>query len=213
MPLSTCHTPVLVPSTLKVSSGPGASRRAHSPLFGLLLLVHVLLPLCSKAVSFEPLSVEALTRQAELVLQGTVLSKTIQRDPTGRIYTAVEVQVSEVWKGAVGVSPFLIVHGGGVLGDEQATVSGQVHYDVGEEVVAFLVRNARGEGVTLGLMQGKFHVWRDPRTGTRYAMNPFNGVGGPGPKQASFKTTAPAKPGLAALPLVELKNRVTEATR
>ena len=45
----------------------------------------------------------------------------------------------------------------------------------GEEFVAFLVFNPRGEPVTIGLAQGKFHVWRDPQTGEKFANNLFHG--------------------------------------
>ena len=45
---------------------------------------------------------------------------------------------------------FTIVHGGGILGDRRVIVSDQVTFQPGEEVVAFLVLNQRGEGVTLG---------------------------------------------------------------
>jgi hypothetical protein len=162
-------------------------------------------------VLFQPLAIESLTRQADLVLQGTVLSKTVQRDPTGRIYTAVELKVAEVWKGAIGNDPFLIVHGGGVLGEEESVVSGQVQYEVGEEVVAFLVHNQRGEGVTLGLMQGKFHVWQDARTGTRLAANPFHGILEPTGSNVSAKSAGVTAPLPGTLTLPELKRRVMEA--
>src|SRR2546425_6240991 len=129
----------------------------------------------SLAVLMEPLSVEELTKQSSLILHGTVLSKTCQRDPQGRIYTKVELDVAEVWQGSLSTKRFTIVHGGGILGDKQVVVSGQVEYGIGEEVVAFLVLNQRGEGVTLGLKQGKFRVWKDVKTGDVLAQNPFHG--------------------------------------
>src|SRR5206468_54907 len=101
----------------------------------------------------------------------TVLSKSCQRDPSGRIFTKVELQVAETWKGSLTTNRISIVHGGGILGDQKTTVSGQVDYGIGEEVVAFLVLNPRGEAVTLGLSQGKFHIRRDRGTGERLAHN------------------------------------------
>ena len=139
-----------------------------------LALLTLAMPLA--AVVFTPLSIEQLAAQSQLILQGTVFSKTCQRDGTGRIYTSVELQVSEVWKGRISTNRFLIVHGGGTLGRERLTVSGQVDFQIGEEVVAFLVINPRGEGVSLGLAQGKFHVWQDRATGQKFADNPFHGV-------------------------------------
>jgi hypothetical protein len=177
------------------------------------LLIFGFCPWRATATLFDPLPIESLATEADLVLQGTVLSKSCQRDPAGRIYTRIELQVAEVWKGSIPGSPFIIVHGGGVLGEEQRIVSGQVQYEVGEEVVAFLVRNSRGEGVTLGLMQGKFHVWKDAATGSKYVVSPFHGF----PKNAlqAMKLKSPAQPGPSSGPLglAELKKRVREAQR
>lgn len=191
----------------------GQTRHLHSragPVIGFLFLVAALLPLCVKAVIFEPLSIQDLTRQADLVLQGTVLSKSCQRDPAGRLYTRIDLQVSDVFKGALSGSPFVIVHGGGILGDRQSTVAGQVEYNVGEEVVVFLVRNQRGEGVTLGLMQGKFHVWTDPATHAKFAASPFHGLP---PAVAAVAPRTRSTGGADALRLSDLKRQVLEACR
>jgi len=142
------------------------------------VLLVFFLELCSfnlLAVEMLPLSVEDLSQRADLVLQGTVTSKTCLQDPDGRIVTHVQLAVSEVWKGTVITNSFTIVHGGGTIGDTRAEVSGQVEYSVGEEVVAFLVLNKRGEGVTIGLAQGKFHVWKDKTTGEKFVHNIFHG--------------------------------------
>lgn len=69
-----------------------------------------------------------------------------------------------------------IVQSGGTVGDVREEVSGEEQCGVGEEFVAFLVFNSRGEPVTVGLAQGKFHVWRDKPTGEAFAHNPFHGV-------------------------------------
>lgn len=173
----------------------------------------VLLPFSTAAIVMDPLSVETLTAQADVIVHGTVLSRTCQRDPAGRIYTKVELRVAEVWKGAISGSPFLIVHGGGILGDEQARVSAQVQYAIGEEVVAFLVRNERGEGVTVGLVQGKFRVWKDAAGGTPYVVSPFHGV----PEGAKSLLARPAGARASAVPtpirLEDLKRQVQEALR
>jgi hypothetical protein len=126
-----------------------------------------------RAVQMDPLTIEAMAEQSALILRGTVLSRTCLRDPVGRIYTKVELDVAEVWKGTLATNRFTVVHGGGILGEEKAVVSGQAEYEPGEEVVVFLVLNQRGEGVTRGLAQGKFHVWED--AGEQFASNPFHG--------------------------------------
>lgn len=171
------------------------------------------LPLSTSAIVLEPLSVDTLSAQADVVLHGVVLSNTCQRDPSGRIYTKVELRVTDIWKGAISGSPFVIVHGGGVLGDRQASVPAQVQYDIGEEVVAFLVRNERGEGVTVGLMQGKFRVWQEAVGGTRYVVNPFHGVPEQVGNRAARQGVAKASAAPAPIRLTDLKRQVQEAHR
>lgn len=110
----------------------------------------------------RPLAVSELAGKADLIVEGRVLGKVSLRDDAGRIYTKVQIHVSEVWKGSPPASStsnlLTIVQGGGTVGDVREEVSGQVQYDLGEEVVAFLLINPRGEPVTIGLAQGKFHV-------------------------------------------------------
>lgn len=158
-----------------------------------------------RAVQMRPLSIEQLADQSALVVRGTVLSESCQRDPAGRIYTKIELQVGEVWKGALATNRFTIVHGGGILGGEKSVVSGQVEYGIGEEVVAFLVLNQRGEGVTLGLAQGKFHVWQEPGTGERLVHNPFHGASDTRGRAVSRDARLRATQRLT---LTELKRRV-----
>ena len=164
------------------------------------------------ATQFTPARIDALTAKAQLVLFGTVLSKRCQADEAGRIYTKVDLQVAEVWKGALVTNRFTVVHGGGVLGERKVVVSGQADYQVGEEVVVFLVVNQRGEGVSLGLAQGKFQIRPDPATGEKRAHHPGNGL--PPPTRALEKPKARAVT-LQSMPanglkLADLKKQVTQ---
>ena len=167
---------------------------------GLLLLSPPL-----RADQMVPLSVDWLAAKAQLILHGKVLSAAVHRDAEGRIYTAVQLQVDEVWKGSLATNQFTIVHGGGVLGDEIAVVSGQANYEVGEEVVAFLVLNQRGEGVSIGLSQGKFHIGKDPATGEKLAHNRFHGLSPTTPNPSANGTSAARV--LNRLTLADLKRR------
>jgi hypothetical protein len=90
----------------------------------LLIFLTCVLVSSLRAIQFTPLSIEQLTRESALVVQATVLSKSCQRDPAGRIFTKVELEVKDVWKGALPTNRLTIVHGGGILGDRKATVSG-----------------------------------------------------------------------------------------
>jgi hypothetical protein len=70
--------------------------------------------------------------------------------------------------------------------------------------VAFLIFNPRGEPVTIGLTQGKFHVWRDQQTGEKYARNLFHGE----PEKSSGAASQTRHP----LRLSELKQQVQQIT-
>jgi len=158
------------------------------------------------AVLMRPLAIDELARKADLIVQGTVLDKTCLRDDAGRIYTRVNIRVAEVWKGVLPTNApppgLTIVQGGGTVGDVREEVSGDVQYDAGEEFVAFLVYNSRGEPVTIGLAQGKFHVWRDPQTGEKFAHNLFHGQ----PEPAVGNNRNPSAP----LPVSKLKSQVQQ---
>lgn len=178
-----------------------------------------LAPLTLRATLMTPLEVEELSQRAELILHGTVTAKSCHRSDAGRIYTRVEFQINEVWKGKVTTNTFTIVHSGGTFGNIRTRVSGQVEYTVGEETVAFLLVNSRGEGVTLGLAQGKFRVWQDQTTGEKFAHNIFHGTSA---ASATPPKQSPAAPGKSAtapppergrLTFTELASRAKGAAR
>lgn len=113
------------------------------------------------ATQFLPLPVDELTRAADVILQGEVVSRTCDRDSRGRLTTRIELAVSEVWKGP-SAEKLTVIQAGGTLGDQRQFVTGQPEYRIGEKVVAFLALNHAGEGVTLGLAHGKFSLSRPP---------------------------------------------------
>lgn len=160
------------------------------------------------AEPLRPMPIEALVSRADLVLHGTVISKQSRRDPEGRIYTRLEVLADEVWKGVLPANPMVIVHGGGVIGEETVSVSDQVSYRDGEEVVAFLRINRRHEGVTLSLAQGKFSVMPGP-AGEKYVGSPYLGIGARPPGTATPNLSpAPARPDDSTWTLSHFRRRV-----
>ncbi len=140
-----------------------------------MMLGLVVGPLLSHAAWFLPLSVEALTESADLVVRGKVVSKQVERDAEGRILTRVLMDVLEVWKGSVQGDTTELVHPGGILGERKVEVPFMAEYRLGDEVVVFLRLNDRGEGVTIGLAQGRFDVTTEPSTQQRYVQNLFHG--------------------------------------
>jgi len=148
----------------------------NSSKYFLLVLALSLVSAELKAVLMKSLPIEELSQRADLIVLGTVQNKSSHRDAEGRIYTKINLQVSESWKGTVSDNPLTIYQGGGTVGNERVEVSGEAEYEIGEEVVAFLVLNPRRQPITLALAQGKFHVWHDKQTGEKLAHNVFHGL-------------------------------------
>src|SRR5919109_303019 len=97
------------PSLQPTPPKPGSGRTCRPSHRLLAILKHALRIGCvclfllasrGHALRIEPLSLDRLADQAALVVRGTVLSKSCQRDPAGRIYTKVQLDVVEVWKGS-----------------------------------------------------------------------------------------------------------------
>jgi len=182
------------------------NRKGFSP-WSLIFCLLAWLCLASQradATQFLPLSIEQITKASQLIVQGTVTSKTTLRDDTGRIYTKVDLAIADLWKGTLTTNHLTIALAGGVLGEERVVAVGQADYNVGEEVIAFLVLNQRGEGVTLGLAHGKFEVHAEPGTGRRMAHSQFHG-------RPPAIQTAPKPGSRPPLTVDELKQRVLNA--
>lgn len=156
---------------------------------------------------WRPLAIEELTGCADLVVQGKTISRQCKRDEAGRIYTEATLAVTEIWKGKHAGTCVSVVHSGGAYAGETLTVTGQVEYPLGEDVVAFLAVNPRGMYVTVGLSQGKFQVIREPLGNQMLARNRFHGLE-PG---ASVSAQQPS--GRRTLSLSELKRRVQACLR
>ncbi|HOW64130.1 MAG TPA: hypothetical protein P5186_12755 [Candidatus Paceibacterota bacterium] len=154
-----------------------------------------------------PLEIGPLIQRADAVVHGQVTGKSCRKDEAGRIYTRIELRILEVWKGRTDLGELNIVHSGGEWQGETARTTGQVQYNVGEEVVAFVVWNQRGEGVTVGLAQGKFSVIPQAHPTLLEVKGSTATSGVLSPKIA-------VRPGDSmALSLTELRRLVREATR
>ena len=146
--------------------------------------------------------VEDLAKRADTVVHGKVAALECTRDPAGRIFTRVELDVAEVWKGKP-AGRFSLVLAGGVLGARKVGVVGGPGYRLGEEVVVFTARNANGEPVTLDLAQGKFTVETAQASGAKHVAN---GVLGGAAEKSGYRL-----PMQVPLELSELRRRVEAA--
>lgn len=166
-----------------------------------LALIAAAAPQSARATRLVPLTIEQLAQASDLIVHGIVREMAVQRDERGRIFTTFQLSLEDVWKGDVPDGMCRIVEGGGVLGESALTARPHPGYAVGQEVVAFLVRNPAGEWVTLGMAQGRFEVRREPSSTRRYVANPFWG---------QTVTQATPVPWKRPLPLEELRRRVRE---
>jgi hypothetical protein len=166
------------------------------------LLSALALPGPAAATILRPFDLAALSREAQAVVRGRVVSQESVRDePSGRIYTHSAVEVLEVVKGPVlapdprpGVAPRVVVRQmGGTIGDETMTVPGTADVQVGEEVVLFLRTDERF-GYLVGMHQGKYGVRRDD-AGAWVTRAPL-----PRAAVAPAATAAPDTGGRAILP-------------
>jgi hypothetical protein len=174
---------------------------------GFLIIGALFLMLDLGASLMNPLTIAELSKESNLIVRGEVISKTCERDAQGRIYTQIELDVREVWKGTLKTNKLTIVQGGGVLGEESVVVSGQVQYDMGEEVVVFIVYNGAHEAVTLGMTQGKFHLERPKNSSQVYVHNPFHGQPiptGRNPSEMERESKSPA----GIMTVEDLKSKV-----
>jgi hypothetical protein len=158
-----------------------------------------------------PFSIEQMTTASDLVVLATVEELTVRRDLSGQIFTEIAVAPAEYWKGAGPKKRLLIIQGGGTLGLERVTVSGQNRFEPGEEVALYVVFNTRKEAIVYAMTQGKFSVTLDQETGIKTARNPFHGSA-PGTNSKQAKTLEPVSRG-ALLSLESLKNQTLAAQK
>lgn len=133
------------------------------------------------------------------------------RGTAGGISTRIELAVAEVWKGP-STRRAVVAVAGGKLGDRQVVVSGQASFKVGEDVVLFLVRNDRGEGVIVELAQGKFRVTQDTEKQSWVSNGVLGAVDATGGSRSN-RTVKVVMPQQRPLGLEELKQRVVEALK
>lgn len=135
-------------------------------------LLVLVAPLSAQATKIIPMSPEKLGQTATVVVRGTVTSVESFWNASGsKIFTETIIAVDESYKGAPGDEVRLLQLGGEVDG-VRVTVHGALHWDRGEEVVAFLEPNQGGRFAVTGFSQGKFKVERDPTTGRAFIHRP-----------------------------------------
>ena len=163
-----------------------------------------------QAATQLPLSIETLTDKAEAIVHGKVSGMTCKRDASGRIFTKVQLKLTETLKGKPSGEQFEVVHGGGILGGKRTRSVADPKFKVGEEVVVFVVFNSRGEAIPVGMNQGRFEVFRPIESGESMVRNPFHGLAARNDARTVFKR---ALGQAQSLTLSELKRRIRRTAK
>ena len=122
-----------------------------------------------------PLTLEALTKQSDVVVQGTIVeTKSFWGPNKQRIYTHTRVEVLRTLKGVAKAQTLVVQQWGGEVGGVRMDVPGNANLKTGEEVVLFLTNDAQFHYV-VGLSQGKFTLQADA-TGKKVASRDMGGI-------------------------------------
>ena len=157
-----------------------------------------------------PISIETLTTKSDAVIQGKVIGIICKRDPDGRIFTEIRLNIVEQIKGNSNKKTFKMVSAGGILGSVRSGSVIAPKFKINEEVVVFLVFNSRGEAIPVGLNQGCFEVYNRAEKGPAMVRNAFHGS----PKSTnSYAIIKRATGKFKPLTLAELKRRIRRAEK
>lgn len=122
------------------------------------------------ATTFEPLSLEDLIQEADLIVQGRVVAlgpPTKREEPSFPLAT---IKVEKQWKGAEPVSTLTIPHHRSSHQGITEVVPGFPVFHENEAVLLFLERLSPDRYAPLGGKQGKFTILADPALGPPVAQ-------------------------------------------
>jgi hypothetical protein len=149
---------------MPLSSRKGRRRNNPAPFIFFGLVFYLLLSDGVLAETLQKLSLEELTREADVIVRGRI--QKVSSQPTAdrsNITTVVEVAVVDQWKGQKTSTLSLRQPGGSAGGIAQA-VPGLPQFSIGEDVILFLKEIDGGYVSTVGGKQGKFVVKTDPQS-------------------------------------------------
>ena len=123
-------------------------------------------PPIASASLVRAMDLAELTALADMIIVGDVVLVQATWDSAHRtIYSTVEVNVQESWKGSPPANGRIdIRQPGGKVGEIEMTVHGMPNFSTGERTLLFLER-AR----VVGMSQGKCRLYREPGNGRWFA--------------------------------------------
>jgi hypothetical protein len=152
---------------------PGASRPRRRLLIALpLLLIGLASSFGARASVTPELDLRGLTTNADRIVVGDVVSvKSAWESGRKRIFTNIEVKVTETWKGPTPEGGKIIIQQpGGQVGDIEMRVFGLAEFHEGQKAVLFLTGTEKASAV-VGLGQGMRPVSYDSKS-ARWMVQP-----------------------------------------
>lgn len=143
-------------------------------------------PRSAQATTMEKLSVDRMSAEATLIVQGYVAwDYSSQQGTWTPIYTYTGIEVTRCVAGEC-PETLTLKHRGGTVGDLTHFIPGVPKFSVGQEVLLFLRPDPEGEHdrwAVFGWVQGTFAVLEDPETHEKVAVQQLEGVSlvSPGP--------------------------------
>lgn len=133
---------------------------------------------CLYALTVLPLSDEQLVGKSEIIMVGRVLSANYVIDAKDkRPYTMIHVRVSEYLKGKSAERDLTLKTLGGVSGKLGMVIPGAADFNRNEEVMLFLERRDDGSLFPVGLVLGKYNIYRDAESGRKVVLRQEDGMG------------------------------------
>jgi hypothetical protein len=130
------------------------------------------------ALTVVDLNDEQLTKKAEMIVIGKVLSAHYERDAKlKRQYTYVHVQVTETIKGKNVARELTLKIPGGVSSEFRVEIPGAPDYFRSEEVLLFLERRTDNSLFPISFSLGKYSIYRDSETGRKMVARSIEGTG------------------------------------
>lgn len=127
----------------------------------LALMPALLLSTAVLATTVLPISLERMSKKAELIFYGTVISNEVKIDKvSGHVATFTTFDVIDVIKGNVGSTHTIKQIGGQLPGSKIIyKIYGVPRFTIGEKTVVFMPKESRiGFASPIGLSQGRFTV-------------------------------------------------------
>ncbi len=127
----------------------------------LVLTLALLIPATVLATTVLPISLERMSKKAELIFYGTVISNEVKIDEiSGYVATFTTFDVIDVIKGNIGNTHTIKQIGGQLPGGKVIyKIYGVPHFTIGEKTVVFMPKESKlGFASPLGLSQGHFTV-------------------------------------------------------